>query len=331
MIRREPDTTRQPISPWPHRLAWVLACATFFLLYVGGSVTTYNAGMAIPDWPTTEGAWFYPVGKWLAADWDLFLQHGHRMLAQAVGLITIALAVTLWRLDTRKWMRWLAVAAVAGVVFQGVLGGLRVRGDELVLAKVHGSTGPLFFALTAALVALTSTRWQQGGPARAHPAARPLHRLATVCVLALYVEIVLSVPLRHVSLLDAPGWFVLWVWLKLIATGLTAVGVLWLFVHVARRVNTEAMVVRRAQLLVALFVAQLLLGAGTWVTNLGWPLWFREYFWPMVYTVVAEGRLQAVTTTVHAAAGSLNLVVALSLALWSRRLLKPRASVKGTP
>lgn len=292
---------------------------------MGESVTTYNAGMAVPDWPTTEGDWFYPVGEWLAADWDLFLEHGHRMLAQAVGLITIALAVALWRLDPRKWMRWLAVAAVAGVVFQGVLGGLRVWGDELVLAKIHGSTGPLFFALTAALVTLTSTRWQRGGPARAHPAARALHRLATASVPALYVEIVLGAQLRHVSPLDAPGWFTLWVWLKLIAAGLIAGGVLWLVVHVLRRVNTEAMIVRRAKLLAALFLVQLLLGAGTWVTNFGWPLWFQDYFWPIVYTVVAEGRLQAVTTTVHAATGSLNLVAALSLALWSQRLLKPRA------
>ena len=75
-------------------------------------------------------------------------------------------------------------------------------------------------------------------------------------------------------------------------------------------------------LLVALFLTQLLLGVGTWVTNFGWPLWFRDYVWPLVYTVVAEGRLQVVTTTAHAAVGSLNLVVAVSLALWSRRLFE---------
>ncbi|NIP85771.1 MAG: cytochrome oxidase assembly protein, partial [Planctomycetales bacterium] len=59
----------------------------FALIWVGGTVTTYSAGMAVPDWPTTEGHWFYPLQRWLTGAWDLFLEHGHRMLAQAVGLV----------------------------------------------------------------------------------------------------------------------------------------------------------------------------------------------------------------------------------------------------
>lgn len=326
MTGRTRNTPRQAANPWPHRLAWGLACATFVLLCVVGTVTTYDAGMAIPDWPTTEGAWFYPVQKWLSADWDVFLEHGHRLLTQGVILLTIALAVALWTLDRRKWMRWLAVAAVAGVILQATIGGLRVLGNELLLAKVHGCTGPLFFALSAVLVTLTSNRWRQTGPPRRDPAARQLFCLALASTLAVYLQIIIGAQLRHVSLLDAPGWFYVWVWLKLIGAGLIGIVVAWLLVYVLRRVRSEAMIVRRAKLLAALFAAQLVLGAGTWVTNFGWPLWFRDYFWPMVYTVVAEGALQVVTTTAHAAIGSLNLVVALSLVLWSRRLLH---SVRG--
>lgn len=300
----------------------MLACATFALLYVGGTVTTYNAGMAIPDWPTTEGAWFYPLQEWLSADWDVFLEHGHRLLAQGVILLAIALAVALWTLDRRKWMRWLAVAAVAGVLIQATIGGLRVLAGELLLAKVHGCTGPLFFALSAVLVTLTSGRWQRSGQPRPNAAARQLFCLALASTLAIYLQIVLGAQLRHVSLLDAPGWFPLWVWSKLIAAGLIGIVVAWLLVYVLRRVPSETMIVRRAELLAALFAVQLVLGAGTWVTNYGWPLWFRDYFWPLVYTVVAQGPLQVVTTTAHAAIGALNLVVALSLVLWSRRLLR---------
>jgi len=312
---------RQPISPWPDRLAWTLACATFLLLYVGGTVTTYDAGMAVPDWPTTEGYWFYPLAKWLGADWDVFLEHGHRMLALLVGLVTIALAGALWRLDPRKGMRWLGVAALAGVVFQGGLGGLRVLAGEMLLAKVHGCTGPLLFALSAALVTWTSPRWHESGPPKKLPAARRLHGLALAATVALYLQIVLGAQLRHVSPVGAPGWFNLWVWLKLILAGLILLGVIWLLVAVIRRAGAEAMLVRRASLLVALFSVQLLLGAATWVTNYAWPLWFKTYVWPWSYTVVAEGGLQAVTTTVHQAVGSLSLVAALSLVLWSRRLL----------
>jgi cytochrome c oxidase assembly protein subunit 15 len=296
--------------------------ATFLLLYAGGTVTTYNAGMAVPDWPTTEGDWFYPIPQWIAADWDVFLEHGHRLLAQLVGLVTIGLAVAIWRLDPRKWMRWLAAAALAGVVLQGVIGGLRVLGKELLLAQVHGCTGPLFFALSAALVTLTSARWHAARRPSERRGARGVHGLALAAAVALYLEIVLGAQLRHVSPVGTPGWFDLWVWLKLILAGLILIGLVWLVAAVVRRVGSEAMLVRRAWLLAALFGLQLVLGAATWVTNYSWPLWFKTYVWPLSYTVVAEGPLQVVTTTVHAAVGSLNLVAALSLVLWSRRLVR---------
>jgi cytochrome c oxidase assembly protein subunit 15 len=322
LTRQTPKASRQPLSPWPHRLAWGLAVATFVLLYVGGTVTTYNAGMAIYDWPTTEGYWWYPLPKWLAADWDVFLEHGHRLLAQLVGLITIALVVAIWRLDPRKWMRWLGAAALMGVLLQGVLGGLRVLGSDILLAKVHGCTGPLFFALCATLVTLTSPRWHQIGRPKPHPAARRLHGLARALAVSLYLEIVLGAQLRHVLPVGVPGWFNLWLWLKLILAGLILIGVAWLAVDVMRRMRTETILLRRASLLGALFAVQLVLGAATWVTNYGWPVWFKTYVWPIAYTVVAEGGLQVVTTTAHAAIGSLNLAVALSLALWSWRRLE---------
>jgi cytochrome c oxidase assembly protein subunit 15 len=325
LTRRKPEKSRTPsalpLSPWPHRLAWVLSGATFVLLYAGGTVTTYSAGMAVPDWPTTEGFWLYPVGKWLGGEWDVFLEHGHRLLALAVGLMTIALAVALWRLDARKWMRWLGVAAVGGVILQATLGGLRVLGDELLLAKVHACTGPLFFSLCAAIVTLTSRRWEQSAAAKRGGPARLLPGLALALCLALYLQIVLGAQLRHMSPLDPPGWFNVWVWLKLIVAGLIAIGVVWLWVYVFRGARDRVMVVRWSGLLAAIFFLQLLLGAATWVLNYGWPLWFKDYVWQLDYTVVAEGGLQVVTTTVHAAVGSLNLVAALSLVLWSRRRL----------
>ena len=321
MNRTRRDSPERPAGRWPHRLAWVLVCATFPLIWLGGLVTTYEAGMAVPDWPSTYGYWFYyPVTAWLAV-WDLFLEHGHRMLAQVVGVITIALAVVLWRVERRRWMRWLGVAAVAGVVFQGTLGGLRVIADERLLAKIHGCTAPLFFALCAALVTLTSRRWFECDDFRM---VRRLRQLPLAVTAALYLQIVLGAQLRHVSPDGGIGWFELSVWLKLIAAGLIAVGVVWLLVFVMRCAGGQPMLVRRAKLLAALLLVQLVLGAATWVTNYGWPAWFTNNFWAVEYTVVAEGRLQVTMTTAHAALGSLTLVASLSLALWSRRLLAGR-------
>jgi cytochrome c oxidase assembly protein subunit 15 len=155
-------------NPWPHRLAWLLACTVFPLIWLGGTVTTYEAGMAIPDWPTTYSYWFYPITLWLAV-WDVFLEHGHRLLAQFVGMLAILLAVSIWRLDGRKWMRWLAVAVLLGVLLQCTLGGLRVLNDSGIfplvsgrtLARIHGCTATLYFALCTTVVSLTSQTWRR--------------------------------------------------------------------------------------------------------------------------------------------------------------------------
>ncbi len=85
--------TLQNESRWPHRVAVVLCCATFPLIWIGGLVTTHDAGMAVPDWPNTFGynLFLYPYSEWFAAPWDLFIEHGHRLLAAAVGMLTIVL------------------------------------------------------------------------------------------------------------------------------------------------------------------------------------------------------------------------------------------------
>ena len=64
-------------------------CATFPLIWVGGLVTTYDAGMAVPDWPNTYGynLFLYPWQTWLSGPWDLFIEHGHRLLGALVGMI----------------------------------------------------------------------------------------------------------------------------------------------------------------------------------------------------------------------------------------------------
>jgi cytochrome c oxidase assembly protein subunit 15 len=300
------------------------------LILVGSTVTNYGAGMAVEDWPTTFGYWFYPLKAWLAV-WDLFLEHGHRMLAQVVGLLTIILAVVLWRKDSRRWVWLLGLAAVAGVVLQGVLGGFRVIFAATLLAKLHGCTAPLFFALCAVLVTVTSRKWLGDQEPRREAVARRVQWMTLAVAVALYLEIVIGAQLRHqvagAWAVDTwTGWFELWVWLKLIGAGLIAVGVAWLLVDVSGNLAGETTIVRRARLLALLFAIQLLLGAAVWVTKYGWPGWFSDYFWSIDYTVVAEGRLQVIIRTTHVAVGSLSLAAALSLALWSRRILRGTAS-----
>ncbi len=303
----------RPDNRWPHRLAWLLVSATFPLLLVGAAVTGYGAGMSVPDWPTTRGSWFYPLHLWIQV-WDLFLEHGHRMLAQLVGVITLALAVLLWKLDSRRAVRWMALAAVLGVILQGTLGGLRVIARESLLARVHGCTAPLFFTLCAALVSVTSPRWRTAQRDLDHPAAGKLHGLLWALTAALYAEIVLGTQLRVPSPVVGGNWFALVVWAKVVLAALIAAGLAWLWI--------KAVLVRRVRLLIVLFLTQIVLACAAWVTHYGWPAWFTGCFGAVNYTVVETGRLQVVLTTLHVGVGSLCLAASSTILLWSYRPLR---------
>ena len=305
-----------------HRTAWLLAVSTFPLIWLGGLVTTYRAGMAVPDWPGTYGYllfFLYPLDLWLGV-WDVFLEHSHRMLGALVGIFAIVLAVVLWRWDPRPGMRWMGVAAVVFVSVQGTLGGVRVLVDEVLLANIHGCTAPLFFALCTALVTLTSSRWlNDNGPERRHGSWQ-FRRLAVVALTAVYVQIVLGAQIRHLPPNAGPGWFTLWVWLHVIAAFVVLGLAVWVSI-VAGRLN-EPFVLRRARWLLGLVGLQVALGLATWVVNWGFPMWFEDYILTVEYTVVAGGPLQAWVTTTHVAVGSLTLVTALSVVMWSGRLLR---------
>ena len=183
-------------SAWPHRLAVVLACATFPLLFIGGLVTSKGAGLAVPDWPTTFGynMFLYP---WSAMIGNIFYEHSHRLVAAAVGLLTITLALVFWLRERRYWLRWLGVAALLLVILQGVIGGLRGVFLEHTLAIVHAAFAQAFFALTVSLAIFTSAQWT-GEPAGELIAdGGRLRRLCALTTGLIYIQSVFGAVLRH--------------------------------------------------------------------------------------------------------------------------------------
>lgn len=326
------DTTHCRIT---HGLAWALACLTFPLIWVGGLVTTYGAGMAVPDWPNTFGynLFLYPLESWLHV-WDVFLEHSHRLIGATTGMVAIALAVALWRLEPRRWIRRLGWIALAAVSLQGLLGGIRVTENEVFLAKVHGCTAPLFFSLTVAIVAFTSRGWRLPAPADSPRGMAGFHRLSGLITLAVYIQIVLGAQLRHPAPEMDPWLFRLWVWLHVLVALALWAGIVALWLVARMRLADRPMLQRRARWLIGLFAVQLLLGLAAWVTHYNWPQWMADWLFDFHYIIVANGRLQATLTTAHVAVGSLLLVVSLSTYLWSRRLsgsLEPVAVAADEP
>jgi heme a synthase len=147
-------------NPWLFRFAVLTAFATFLLIGLGGLVTSHEAGMSVPDWPTSYGYNMFalPIKFWKGG---AFFEHTHRLLASAVGFLTTILAVWLWLKDSRKWMHWLGVIAFLLVVAQGVLGGLRVTMKMDSLGVFHGAVAQTFFVLTCAIALFTSRFWKK--------------------------------------------------------------------------------------------------------------------------------------------------------------------------
>ena len=172
---------------------------TVLLLSWGGVVTSIGAGMAFPDWPTSLGSYnlINPVEGW----WEVpayLAEHGHRLIASLVGMLTVTLAAWTWWADPRAWMRKLAVGAVALVVVQGILGGLRVLWVSIDLAMVHACVAQLFFALLVAMTLFVTDTWRtRGGVLPSTGTADRLRRWSYAAAGTIYLQIVLGAMLRH--------------------------------------------------------------------------------------------------------------------------------------
>src|SRR5499425_55488 len=147
-------------SKWLNRFAWLTCVATVLLICSGGMVTSKNAGLAVPDWPTTFGynMFLFPVSKWIGG---IFFEHTHRLIASTIGLLTIILAIWLWRGEHRESVRNLGFIAVAGVMLQGILGGLRVTMLKDEIGIFHACIAQAFLGLIVVIALALSPTWQR--------------------------------------------------------------------------------------------------------------------------------------------------------------------------
>src|SRR5690242_785487 len=286
-----------------NRFAILVACATFFLIIAGALVTSHDAGLATSDWPLSNGQ-FFPkmVG-------NLFWEHGHRMVATTVGMLTIVLTIYILVKEKRSWVRKLGVVALLAVVAQGLLGGLTVKLMlPLWVSSAHATLAQLFFCTTVSVAVFTSRSWIEARRIEEENDGPPLRYLCTAALVTIFVQLILGATLRHSATWDQKppvelilahiaGAFV--VALTLGGTALT----------VLRRHKGETFLTRPATIALSLLVVQLFLGVAAYMTRLQSPK-DPQPLNPMVGITVA-----------HVACGALVFVSTIVLTLRTYRVL----------
>ena len=290
-----------PFNQAHHRFATVVAFCTFLLIVAGALVTSNDAGLAVPDWPTSFHHWPVTYGYFtVPLVGGIRWEHGHRILAQFIGLLTIVLAIWTSKVDRRPWMRKLGWAALATVIAQGVLGGITVLHFlPPSVSAAHATLGQTFFCLVVSIWLLTGRTWVQD-PRMQLPTKRPsLPWLATAAAACVYVQLILGAAFRHHGIKLLP---------HIISAAVVTFVLLWTVVRVLSEYALVQQLRRPALMLLALLMVQLTLGFGAWLTRVEWGREAPQPGMPMVYATVA-----------HVAVGALLLATTVVLAIQAWR------------
>ncbi|MGD8377715.1 MAG: COX15/CtaA family protein [Acidobacteriota bacterium] len=186
---------------WRNRFARLVAASTLFLIFAGGMVTSTGSGLSVPDWPLSFGKVFpeeFQEGfHRIGLVRGVFYEHGHRMVAATVGMLTVVLAVWFAVGEPRRWVRRVALGALGLVILQGVLGGITVLLRlPAGVSVAHAGLANLFLCTTVLLAVVTGRWWAGAGAA---PETAPLRRLTAIATAGIYVQILLGAVMRHTA------------------------------------------------------------------------------------------------------------------------------------
>jgi cytochrome c oxidase assembly protein subunit 15 len=296
-----------------HRFAVLTAGATLVLIFVGALVTSTGSGLAVPDWPLSFGQVFPPMVG------GVLYEHGHRLVAAFVGLLTVTLMVLLTQWDPRAWVRWLARGAVLAVVLQGALGGVTVLLRlPLAVSVTHACLAQAFLCLVIALAVCTSPGWQERPARRLEPMQPALWFVAAITAGKVYVQLILGSLMRHMgaglAIPDFPLAFGRLVppldslavtvhFLHRLGALLVMLCVGWTMARIFSQHRAEGRLLRPALLLGGLVLLQLTLGALT--------IWTRRAVLPMTAHVAVGAAVLATSVVITLRAARLTAVSAI--------------------
>lgn len=243
--------------PGVHKYSVFVVCWTIFLFVAGALVTSQDAALSVPDWPKSFGRWF-PSLKMLGG--GAFFEHSHRVIAFFLGIWVLILAIVIWRIDQRRWLRWFATAAIGGVVAQALLGGqVVIRLLHYWLPVLHACFAQIVFAAVVSIAAFTSKWWVSERPQLEDTGSPSIRFLAILNASMIYLQVILGAGFRHQ---DIPIW-------PHMAGAMLVLGVVvWTAAALRKRFSGSRELSKARILLHTIFGIQFLLGIGAYWSRL---------------------------------------------------------------
>jgi heme a synthase len=307
-LTREPRTQAQSttFNRAHHGFVLFATCCTFLLLIAGALVTSNDAGLSVPDWPTSFGS-LYRIPPLKGG---VLFEHGHRMVAQFIGFLTIIVAIWTQRVERRSWMKLMGWAALGTVIAQGILGGLTVYFQlPPAISTAHATLGQTFFCIMVAMSLFTSRSWQEGShQSVANERSASLATRASVAVACVWLQLILGAAFRHSGLKLIP---------HLVGACVVTFMLLWTAIPVLKRHSDNPDLRKPALAVLSLLGLQLVLGIASYFTRVVWHQGAPEPEFALVISTVS-----------HVAVGALVLASTLILAIQTNRYLSIRSSAE---
>ena len=178
--------------PGVHKFSVFVVLWTIFLFVAGALVTSNDAALAVPDWPLSFHKYFPTMTG------GVFYEHGHRMIAGVLAVLTLIQAILVWVKEERRWLRWFATMAVGGVVVQAILGGqVVIQLLHYWLPVIHACFAEIVFAAVLSIAVFTSRWWVSERPQIEDAGSPPMHTVAIVNSAVIYFQVILGAGFRH--------------------------------------------------------------------------------------------------------------------------------------
>jgi cytochrome c oxidase assembly protein subunit 15 len=285
-------------------LAVITAATALLPIVVGALVTSHKAGMAFPDWPTSDGQGMFAY-PWLKSAGDKFIEHGHRLAGIVIGCVSIVFAAACFAFEPRRWVRWCGLGVLLAVIAQGLLGGGRVLADARILALLHGELAAIVFTFMSSVALFLSRAWNQPPELPADSRVGTLKVLAVLTPVVLMLQYVLGGLVRHLGMAVYEH----------VGTACLALACVAATVVAAER-SGAGWLRRPAWLLGLCALTQVLLGVAGLVVKFGYAPWG--------YVAVERSPAQLIVLTSHTVVGMCLIMLSINLLLRVARIGRSR-------